>query len=76
MATQENQIITANPLDLELFIAKTEGVARNKIVDQVDTMLIQSCIRVYGNNQTKIAEVLGVNRGTLRKRMSNLGLLN
>lgn len=76
MATTSNQIITANRSDLSAFIRNQEGCVRNKILEQVDRMLIKECIAEYGNNQTKIAEVLGVNRGTLRTRMSNLGLIN
>lgn len=57
------------------FILVNSGDVRTKALDELDSNLIKSCIEIYGNNQTKIAEVLGLNRGTLRKRMSELGFL-
>ncbi|MCU4320634.1 hypothetical protein KTH44_16070 [Acinetobacter bereziniae] len=57
------------------FILVNSGNVRTKALDELDLNLIRSCIDIYGNNQTKIAEVLGLNRGTLRKRMSELGFL-
>lgn len=69
------KVVTANTADLRAFISANEGRAFNEIMKQVHSIMIEASIAQYGNNQTKIAEVLGVNRGTLRTRMINLGLI-
>jgi DNA-binding NtrC family response regulator len=40
------------------------------IVDLVETTLVQEALAITGNNQVKAAEILGVNRATLRKKMT------
>lgn len=55
------------------FILANKGEVRTKALDDLDKKLIEGCIAIYGNNQTKIAEAMGLNRGTLRKRMIELG---
>lgn len=39
------------------------------IVDLVETTLVQEALAITGGNQVKAAEILGVNRATLRKKM-------
>ncbi|WP_151812503.1 helix-turn-helix domain-containing protein [Acinetobacter bereziniae] len=75
METQSaiNPIISQDNRNVCDFILVNSGNVRTKALDELDLNLIRSCIDIYGNNQTKIAEVLGLNRGTLRKRMSELG---
>jgi DNA-binding NtrC family response regulator len=40
------------------------------IVDLVETTLVQEALAITGGNQVKAAEILGVNRATLRKKMT------
>jgi DNA-binding protein Fis len=40
------------------------------IVDLVEATLVQEALAITGGNQVKAAEILGVNRATLRKKMS------
>ena len=45
-----------------------------KIIELVERQLIQKTLREVGNNQVKAAELLGINRMTLRKRIKDFGL--
>jgi two-component system, NtrC family, nitrogen regulation response regulator GlnG len=40
------------------------------IIDVVETTLVQEALKVTNGNQVKAAAVLGVNRATLRKKIS------
>lgn len=44
------------------------------VIELVERHLIQKTLREVGNNQVKAAEVLGINRLTLRKRIKDFGL--
>ena len=48
---------------------------REQLLLQFDRVLITNCLIRYYGNQTKVAQVLGINRGTLRTRMKELGML-
>jgi two-component system nitrogen regulation response regulator GlnG len=45
------------------------GSAYHDIVDAVETTLVTEALTLTRGNQVKAAEVLGVNRATLRKKM-------
>lgn len=75
MASQQKQIINTSSEDLTVFIANNQGNVHAKLKDQFDLALIRACIELYGKNQSKIADVLGINRVTLRKQMVKVGLL-
>ena len=45
-----------------------------KIIELVERHLIDKALRQVGNNQVKAAELLGINRITLRKRIKDFGL--
>ncbi len=45
-----------------------------KIIELVERHLIQKTLREVGNNQVKAAELLGINRITLRKRIKDFDL--
>jgi DNA-binding NtrC family response regulator len=42
-----------------------------EIVSHVETTLVREALRITGGNQVKAAELLGLNRTTLRKKMEN-----
>ncbi len=45
-----------------------------KVIELVEKYLIQKTLREVGNNQVKAAELLGINRITLRKRIKDFNL--
>jgi DNA-binding NtrC family response regulator len=51
-----------------------KGEFYQKIVELVEKHLIEKALREVGNNQVKAAELLGINRITLRKRIKDFGL--
>lgn len=44
------------------------------VMGEVEKPLIQTVLEQAGYNQTKAAQMLGVSRGTLRKKMAQYGL--
>lgn len=45
------------------------------VIAEVEAPLLRSVLRFTNNNQSKTAEILGLNRGTLRKKMRKYRLL-
>lgn len=45
-----------------------------RLLEQLERPLIDQTLRVTHGNQIKAAEVLGINRNTLRKKMRALGI--
>ncbi len=45
------------------------------VLNEVESPLLKSVMHYTRNNQTKASEVLGLNRGTLRKKLKQYGLL-
>lgn len=45
------------------------------VMSEVETPLLEVVMKYTRHNQTKAAQVLGVNRGTLRKKLKQYGLL-
>lgn len=68
----KNTVIELKEDELTHFIMSKEGSVRGKLLDELDKQLIGRCMKLYDNNQTRVAEVLGMNRGTLRTRLKNL----
>ena len=46
----------------------------DRIIAEVERPLIAACLALTGGNQLKAAEILGLNRNTLRKRIRELGV--
>jgi Fis family transcriptional regulator len=44
------------------------------VLSEVEVPLLEAVLRHCGGNQTKAAQVLGINRGTLRKKLQQYGL--
>jgi len=47
----------------------------NLVLSEVEAPLLEEVLRYTRNNQTKAAELLGLNRGTLRKKLKQYDLL-
>ncbi len=45
------------------------------VLSEVETPLLEVVMKYTRHNQTKAAQVLGLNRGTLRKKLKQYGLL-
>ena len=45
------------------------------VMQEVETPLLEAVMKNTRQNQTKAAEILGLNRGTLRKKLKNYNLL-
>ena len=45
------------------------------VLEQLEEPLLQTVMERHGGNQTRAAEVLGMSRGTLRKKLIRYGLL-
>ncbi len=63
---------------LRSFIHKTDGNLPPgfymRVIREVEKPLIQLCLERTGGNQLKAAQILGINRNTLRKKIRYLGL--
>jgi Fis family transcriptional regulator len=64
---------------LELFFRDLDGHDAEGVYDmvigQVEQAMLESIMQHTRSNQTRAAEVLGINRSTLRKKLKQHGLL-
>ena len=77
---------TSNPMavaveqSLERYFADLEGAAPAGIYDMViltvEKPMLQRVMREAGGNQLKAAQMLGINRNALRKKLQQHGLLS
>lgn len=44
------------------------------VMKEVEVPLLKSIMRFTGGNQSKAAEILGINRSTLRKKLERYGI--
>lgn len=51
------------------------GRIRDHIVSIVEKSVIAELLKLTRGNQTKVAEALGVNRGTLRSKLGRYGFI-
>ena len=65
---------------LEQYFQHLDGEAPTGIYDmvlaRVEKPLLEIVLREAAGNQTRAAEMLGINRNTLRKKLSDHGLLS
>jgi len=50
------------------------GNLYNMVLTEVEEPLLQAVLKYTNSNQSKASEVLGINRGTLRKKLKTYGL--
>jgi Fis family transcriptional regulator, factor for inversion stimulation protein len=64
---------------VEKYLARVVGENLNDfynvVLEQVEVPLFKKVMAHVGNNQSKAAEVLGLSRGTLRKKLKQYSLL-
>ena len=58
------------------FFAVNNGSVYHKALAQFEKPLLKEIMSKCQGNQTKASELLGINRGTLRKKLDMYGLLN
>jgi two-component system, NtrC family, nitrogen regulation response regulator GlnG len=46
----------------------------NRVIEQVERPLLQSTMAAVRGNQIRAAKLLGINRNTLRKKLTDLGI--
>lgn len=51
-----------------------QGRLYEMVMTEVEHPLLQAIMRHTEGNQSRAAEILGINRGTLRKKLERLGL--
>ncbi|MEN8282586.1 helix-turn-helix domain-containing protein [Acinetobacter gerneri] len=56
------------------FFKSNHGKAYNKAITVIEKALFENVLISTRGNMTKAAEILGINRGTLRKKLIALGL--
>ncbi len=62
------------PLFTAAFFEANNGTAYHKALAQFEKPLLQEVMTECCGNQTKAAEILGLNRGTFRKKLIQHGL--
>lgn len=74
---QAKNVVELDLIELSSFIDtnRVDSNIRAQLVNELDRKLIGNCLIRYRGNQTRVAEVLGINRGTLRSRMKELGFM-
>ena len=63
---------------LDAYFSDLDGHGANglyqMVIGTVEKPLLEAVLRQARGNQTKAAEILGINRGTLRKKLKQYGL--
>jgi Fis family transcriptional regulator len=63
---------------VEQYLHKLEGHAANglynMVLREVERPMLEAVLEFCGHNQSKAAQVLGLSRSTLRKKMTQYGL--
>jgi Fis family transcriptional regulator, factor for inversion stimulation protein len=76
---QHDPLAAAVRTALEDYLQHLDGESPQGLYDMVllriEKPLLELIVRHAGGNQTRAAEMLGINRNTLRKKLSDHGLL-
>lgn len=80
-ATPQTQSLNQSVrLSLQDYFLKLDGQPPSNLYDmvlaQVEHPLIEMVLQHTGNNQSKTAKILGISRGTLRKKMAQYELFD
>jgi two-component system nitrogen regulation response regulator GlnG len=77
-AQDEGGLAEAAALHIGRYFAECGGMPPDGVYDrllaEVERPLISACLEATGGNQLKAARLLGINRNTLRKKLTDLGL--
>lgn len=68
-------VFSHHQTNLNNALQENTGDAYRKIMMQAEKPVIEHTLVICRGNQTKAAEMLGLNRGTLRKKMKEHGFM-
>lgn len=60
---------------IAILLEKKDGATYQAVIEQVEKPLLEAALVKHRGNQTAVALQLGLNRGTLRKKLKLHGLL-
>lgn len=69
-------VVKINFEALPAILVNNEGHAYHKIMQQCEGPMLEQVMIICRGNQTRASEVLGINRGTLRKKLLAHGLIS
>lgn len=72
----EKNLLTIKKEELEHIVEISKGGAFRAVVEQVEAHLLSLALVQCRGNQTLTAETLGLNRGTLRKKLKHHGMMH
>lgn len=76
---RKHPLASAVHVALERYLNDLDGHSPNNmyqmVIDEIERPLLEIVMQFTGGNQSKAAELLGLNRGTLRKKLAqhNIG---
>lgn len=77
---RQNSLGTLTEQALGQYFARLNGHGTSDLYDvvmrQVEPALLRTVMAQVRGNQSRAADMLGINRGTLRKKLRSYGLLN
>lgn len=80
MPNKNNNIAQCIETSLQQYFADLEGQTPcgvyDMVIEQVEQPLLRCVMEACGGNQTRAAQMLGLNRNTLRKKLSQYSLLD
>lgn len=72
----EKNLLTISKEELEHIVEISKGDSFRAVVEQVEAHLLSLALVQCRGNQTLTAETLGLNRGTLRKKLKHHGMMH
>ncbi|RMH36558.1 MAG: DNA-binding transcriptional regulator Fis [Gammaproteobacteria bacterium] len=76
--TRQHTLRKCVEIALENYFAQLEGEVPSNLYElvlaEVEAPLLESVLAYTQGNQTKAAKILGLNRGTLRKKLRHYGI--
>jgi len=79
MALTSDTLARTVEFSIQQYLARMEGHEVNNLYDlvlkEVEQPLLACIMQYTGNNQSKTANLLGLNRGTLRQKLKKYGML-
>lgn len=77
--TQAQTLRDSVTLALDNYFSQLDGQevtdVYNMVLSEIEEPLLEAVMKYTRNNQTKASQLLGLNRGTLRKKLKQHGLL-
>lgn len=75
MQPKQPPLLNIHPADVNKLIDATEGEVYSALIHEVEKALLPEILVRCRGNQTKAAEMLGLNRGTFRTKLKRHNIL-